>query len=118
MKELTNAAPLFLVIIISLWASIQTNLSSNMVTVTVVTAVAIPILLATNGTVNTAAVVSIIGMMAAYAFATPPEMSHVAIAGGSGWCSVGDLFVYGLIQMLISVVVTVFIGYPIACLVM
>lgn len=115
---LTGVTPIFLVIIVTLWAAIQTNLSSNMVTVTVVTAVAIPIMLATNGTVNTPAVVCIIGMMSAYAFATPPAMPHVAIASGSGWCSVGDLLVYGMIQMIIGVLIAVIVGYPIACLVM
>lgn len=116
--KLSGVAPIVLILIIVLWAAIQTNLSSNMVTVTVVTAVSIPIMLATNGQINTAAVVSIIGMMAAYAFATPPAMPHVAIAGGTGWCSVGDLLRYGTLQMFIGVIVAVAVGYPIGCIVM
>ncbi|MDF2803838.1 MAG: sodium:sulfate symporter [Anaerocolumna sp.] len=110
--------PLVLIIIFTLWAAIQTNMSSNMVTVTVVTAVAIPLVTATNGVVNTAAIVSIIGMMSAYAFATPPAMPHVAIAAGSGWVSTASLFKYGTILMIVSVVVTVAIGYPIANILM
>ncbi len=116
--KLSGIAPLVLIFIIVLWAAVQTNLSSNMVTVTVVTAVTIPIMQATNGAINTAAVVCIIGMMAAYAFATPPAMPHVAIAGGTGWCSVSDLLKYGSLQMLIGVVIAVMIGYPIGCMVM
>ena len=57
-------------------------------------------------------------MMAAYAFATPPAMPHVAIAGGTGWCSVSDLLKYGSLQMLIGIVIAVVIGYPIGCMVM
>lgn len=115
---LSNVPPILLVLLFTVWAAIQTNLSSNMVTVTVVTAVGIPLMLATEGAVNTAAVVCIIGMMAAYAFATPPAMPHVAIAGGSGWTSVSSLFKYGTIQMIIGIIVTVIIGYPLACMVM
>lgn len=110
--------PMLIVFFLTLWAAIQTNLSSNMVTVTVVVAVAIPLTLATGGTVNSAAVVSIIGMMAAFAFATPPAMPHVAIAGGSGWTTVKELLKYGILEMFLAVLVTVIIGYPIATMFM
>lgn len=106
--------PIALVLLFTVWAALQTNLSSNMVTVTVVTAIAIPITLSTKGAVSTPAVVSIIGMMAAYAFATPPAMPCVAIAGGTGWTNTIELMKYGFTQMFMSVLVTVFIGYPIA----
>lgn len=65
------------------WASIQTNVSSNMVTVTVVTAIAIPLCNATNGAVNTAVICALIGMIASYAYATPPAHPAVALAIGS-----------------------------------
>ncbi|MDE6357845.1 MAG: anion permease [Eubacteriales bacterium] len=112
-KNLTGLAPIILVLVFTIWASIQTNLSSNMVTVTVVTNVAIPFLLANSG-VNTAAVVCIIGMMSAFAFATPPSMPHIALTGSSGWTNVGQVFKYGGLLMIISIIITVFIGYPIA----
>lgn len=116
--KLIGMEPLVLIFIFTLWTAIQTNLSSDLVTVTVVTAVAIPILVSTNGAVNTAAVVSIIGMMSSYAFATPPAMPHVAIAIGSGWVRAASLLKYGAILMVISVIVTVVIGYPIANILM
>lgn len=56
-------------------------------------------------------------VVTAYAL-TPPAMPHVAIAGGSGWCSVGYLLVYGMIQMIIGGVIAVIVGFSIACLVM
>ncbi|MEG1781645.1 MAG: anion permease, partial [Oscillospiraceae bacterium] len=65
----TTLAPLALVFLFILWACIQTNFSSNMVTVTVVCAIALPITLATGGGVNAAAVASLVGMMASFAFA-------------------------------------------------
>lgn len=111
---LTNLTPIILVLIFTLWAAIQTNLSSNMVTITVVCAVAIPICMASNGAVSTPAMASIIGMMGAYAFAAPPAHPNVALASASGWTTTAQMMKYGSIIMIVSVIVTVIIGYPIA----
>ncbi len=107
-------SPFVVVIIFTLWACVQTNFSSNMVTVTVVTAVAIPICIGTNGAVSTAAMTAVIGMMASFAFAFPPAMPCVAIAGASGWTSVGALAKYGSLIALLSAIVAALLGYPIA----
>lgn len=112
-----NLAPLLLVFILTLWAAIQTNVSSNMVTATVVTAIAITLTLAMPD-INTAAVCSIIGMMAAYAFATPPAMPCVAIASSSGWTNTIQMMKYGFTVMLIAVIVATAVGYPLASLLM
>lgn len=115
---LSTITPIFLVLAFTIWSCIQTNFSSNMVTVTVVTTVAIPLIEATGGTVSCPAVVSIIGMMSAYAFATPPAMPHIAMAIGSGWVDAKTMMKYGFLFMLISVIITVLIGYPIAASIM
>ena len=115
---LQGVTPLILVLILITWACVQTNFSSNMVTVTVVTTVAIPLVQATNGVVSCPAVVAMIGMMSAYAFATPPAMPHVAMAIGSGWADTSSIMKYGFLFMLITILVTVFIGYPIAAFLM
>lgn len=115
---LQTVSPILLVFILTAWACLQTNFSSNMVTVTVVTNVAIPLLLATNGAVSAPAVVAIIGMMSAYAFATPPAMPHIAIAAGSGWTNTSSLMKYGFLFMAITTIVTVAVGYPIAAALM
>lgn len=114
----SGLSPMLIIIIFLTWAAIQTNLSSNMVTVTVVTAVAIPIALSTNGAVNTPALVSLIGLLASFAFATPPAMPHIALAGGSGWTSVAQIFRYGSLLMIISIILSVIVGYPIAASIM
>ncbi len=106
-----------LVFLFALWAAAQTNLSSNMVTVTVVCAIAIPICMATPG-VNAAAVACIIGMMASFAFATPPAMATIVFAIGSGWTTTGQMAKYGFILMIMGVLAATFMGYPIAAMVM
>lgn len=107
-------APILMVVLFTTWSAIQTNLSSNIVTITVVANIAIPILLSANGTVSTPAVISIIGMMGGYAFAAPPAMPSVVIAGGSGWVSPIRMMKYGFTVMIISILVTVVLGYPLA----
>lgn len=110
--------PLALVFFFALWAAVQTNLSSNMVTATVVATIAYPIAVATMGSVNTPALITIIGMMASYAFATPPAMGTVVFAIGSGWTTTGSVAKYGFMVMAISVFAAAFIGYPIAAALM
>ena len=111
---LQDVNPTLLVLAFTLWACIQTNFSSNMVTVTVVTTVAIPIVQASQGAVSAPAIVAIIGMMASYAFATPPAMPHIAMAIGSEWTDAKSIMKYGFIFMVITTIITIFIGYPIA----
>lgn len=111
---LRDINPVLLILAFTLWACIQTNFSSNMVTVTVVTTVAIPLIQASGGIVSCPAIVAIIGMISSYAFATPPAMPHIAMAIGSEWTDAKSILKYGFILMIISMVVTVVIGYPIA----
>ncbi len=106
-----------LVFLFAMWAAIQTNLSSNMVTVTVVCAIALPVCMSVPG-INVAAVASIIGMMASYAFATPPAMATIVFAIGSGWTSTSQMAKYGFILMLVGVALACGIAYPIGTLVM
>ena len=104
---------MIMVLIFILWAAIQTNLSSNMVTATVVSAAALAVT-ANITTVNVAALIVNIGMMSAFAFATPPAMPCVAIAVSSGWTNTKQMMIYGFMIMAVAVVISTLVGYPIA----
>ena len=110
----SGMAPLALVILFTLWTAVQTNLSSNIVTITVVTSIAIPVCLSMGSSISAAAVCCIIGMMGGYAFAAPPAMPSVAISIGSGWTDSTTILKYGSLVMIIAVIITVAVGYPIA----
>lgn len=110
---LQSASPMFLVIFLITWASIQTNVSSNMVTITVVTAIAIPLCNATQGAVNTAVVCALIGMIASYAYVTPPAHPAVALAIGSEKTTTGQVLKLGTAMLIVSIAATVLVGYPI-----
>lgn len=115
-NSLSGVSNVVLLIIFIIWPLIQTNLSSNMVTATLVSSVAVSILSASS--LNLGAVVSIIGMLSAYAFATPPSMPHIAITASSGYATTSDMFKYGCLLMLITAIATIAVGYPIASLIL
>jgi sodium-dependent dicarboxylate transporter 2/3/5 len=115
---LSGLAPYVVVLIFMVWAYVMTNTCSNMVTVTVVSAVAIPICMASGGSVNAAAVAAMIGMAASYAFVLPPAHPNVAVAIGSGWTNTSQVVIYGAIMMVVALVATLLVGYPIAAAVM
>lgn len=116
-NSLVSLPALVLLIIFALWAAVQTNLSSNMVTATLVATVASTILTSTFSTLNLEATICIIGMIASFAFATPPSMPHIAIISASESTSTKEVFIYGSILMLISVLVSLLISYPIGLLI-
>lgn len=117
-SSLTGVAAIGLLIIFAVWAAIQTNLSSNMVTATLVSAVAASVLASADTGLNLNAMASVIGMLASFAFATPPSMPHIAIVAGSDYCSTKDVLIYGGVLMVLSILVACLIGYPLACLFM
>lgn len=116
-NSLVSLSPIILLIIFALWAAIQTNLSSNMVTATLVGTVASTVIASTFSTLNLEATICIIGMLSSFAFATPPSMPHIAIISSSKTLSTKEVFIYGLIIMLLSVLVALLISYPIGLLI-
>lgn len=116
-NSLVSLPALVLLIIFAFWAAVQTNLSSNMVTATLVATVASTILTSTFSTLNLEATICIIGMIASFAFATPPSMPHIAIISASESTSTKEVFIYGSILMVISVIISLLISYPIGLLV-
>ena len=116
-NSLVSLSPIILLIIFALWAAIQTNLSSNMVTATLVGTVASTVIASTFSTLNLEATICIIGMLSSFAFATPPSMPHIAIISSSETLSTKEVFIYGLIIMLLSVLAALLISYPIGLLI-
>ena len=107
---------MMIVIVFVIWAGLQTNFSSNLVTVSVVTTVLTTIAASTDLGIHTAVVACLIGFMASLAYMTPPAMPYVAISVGSGWTSSKDAFLYGGWLLVLSIVSAVAIGYPLGTL--
>ena len=108
-----NLPPILLIIIFVLWATIQSNLSSHMVTAQLVSSIAVPIFLSVPS-LNAAAIAALIGMLASLGSATPPSMPYVAFAVSSGWTKPKSMLQVGIWVMILVVVLSVVIGYPLA----
>lgn len=117
-SSLSNLPEILLLIIFGLWAIIQTNLSSNMVTATLVATVASSILISIKTSLNINAVICIIGMLASFAFATPPSMPHIAIIAGGEYANTKDVLIYGSMLMVVSLLCALLIGYPLGTLIL
>lgn len=116
-NSLVNLSPILLLFIFAIWAALQTNLSSNMVTATLVGTVAGTIISSTFTGLNLETTICIVGMLSSFAFATPPSMPHIAIISSTESCSTKDVFIYGSLLMVTSVMLSLVISYPIGLLV-
>lgn len=103
---------LFVIVLVAV-TGFMTNVGSNMVTVTIMSTVTLPVAMATNG-VNVGALAVVLGMMSSYAFATPPAMTTVALATGTGWTTNSQMAKYGFLVLIPSILVVALIAYPIA----
>ncbi len=105
-----------LVILLVAISGVMTNVGSNMVTVTIVTTVAVPIALALGDSVNAGALAVVIGMISSYAWATPPAMTTVVLGTGSGWTTNGQMAKYGFLVLIPGILAVTFIAYPLTAL--
>ena len=107
---------MFLMIFVS-WAVIQSNFTPNSLSVTLVSSVAMPFMTLGNNTLSTAAVAAVIGVAASMSLSTAPVSSPNSVAATSGWWQ-GDIALkLGSIVSILSVPIIIFLGYPIARLV-
>ena len=101
------------------WAVLETNFSSNIVTTTVVSAVALSVLTAMpEGSVSVGAVLAMVGFSAAVCNMTPAGQSTInTVAIGSGWTTAKDMFIWGGIFAVMAVIVLTYIGYPLGAMI-
>ena len=119
LEPLTANLPVIgLILFFMTWAVIETNFSSNIVTTTVVSAVALSVLTALPaGSVNVGAVVCMVGFAAAICNMTPAGQSTVnTVAIGSGWTDTKSMFVWGALFAIAGILVLSFIAYPLGSL--
>jgi len=112
-----NLAPMLVVLLFVAWASLQSNVSSHMVTAQLVSSLAVPVA-ASDGTINAAAIASVIGMLSTFGSATPPSMPYVAVSIASSWTDAKTVLKYGLIMMLLAILCGTLIAYPLAAALM
>lgn len=116
----STLSPALLVIFFVVWTIIETNFSSNIVTTTVVSSIALAVLTALpKGTVCVPAIICLVGFGAGISNMAPagqPTNNPVAI--GSGYTDAKSMFIWGGIFSVISIVAMCTVGYGIASMVM
>lgn len=96
--------------------AIMTNVGSNMVTVTILSTVALPIAVSMGDAIHPGALAVVIGMMSAYAWATPPAMTTVVLGTGSGWTTNAQMARYGFLVLVPGILAVSFLAYPLCVL--
>lgn len=112
---LSQFSPHVLVFILIAWASIQTNLTSNLVTVSLVTTILMTLNI--EG-INYGVLSSLIGFVSSVAVMTAPAMPYVAISIGTGWTNTKDCLTFGGAIVLFSIVVVTLFAYPLGLFIM
>ena len=121
LAPVANALPATgLVLFFIAWAVLETNFSSNIVTTTVVSSIALAVTLALPaGTVSVPAIVCLIGFGAGVCNMTPAGQSTVnTVAIASGWTDSKSMFIWGGVFALAAILIMSFVGYPIGSVVM
>ena len=113
-----NLGEVGIVLFFVAWVVIQTNFFSNIVTTTIVSTIAVSLLL-TNNSVNLAVIICLIGFGAAICNMTPAGQSTInTVAIGSGYTTSKDMFIYGAIFAVLAIIVLACVGYTIGTLVL
>lgn len=115
LSPMTSNLPVIgMVIFFMTWAILETNFSSNIVTTTVVSAVALSVLTALPaGSVSVGTVVCMVGFAAGVSSMTPAGQSTVnTVAIGSGWTTTKSMFIWGGYMAIMAILVLSFITYP------
>lgn len=121
LSPIANGLPAIgLILFFMTWCVLETNFSSNIVTTTVVSAVALSVLASLpEGVIQIAPVICLVGFGAAISNMTPAGQSTVnTVAIGSGWTTTKDMFIWGGLFAIMAILVMSFIGYPLGSLVM
>ena len=113
-QPIASAIPFYALLFISLlWVVLQTNAMSNIVSMTLVYTIMVPLAVAT-GVGNPIAMGAAIAGASYYAFSLPSATGVTAIAIGSGWVPVGFMARYGFIVIIPVALLFTFICYPFA----
>lgn len=106
-NTLKNMNVLLIVFIILLWVSLQTNFSSNIVTITVVSNICIPLIISNKYDIDIKTLTIMMGLLSSLAFMTPPSMPHISIAGSSGYAKPSTIFKLGFILITFSLIICI-----------
>lgn len=110
-----QVTPFVLVVIFVTWAGLQTNFTSNLVTVSFVTTILVTLHVTS---INVAVLSCLIGFMSSIAVMSAPAMPYVAISIGSKWTNTKDCLTYGGFILGSTIILVSVFAYPLGTLLM
>ena len=111
---IAGLSPIPLIGLLLLWSGLLTNICSNLVTITLVISVGLPICMASGGVLNGAAMAALVSFMGAFAVATPSAQPLVSMGVGRGYVQLGMLIRYGYLLVVLAALLGILLGYPLA----
>ena len=107
-----DKSPLVFIFLLCFLAIVLTNVGNNGVIAMLMMTVSC--LYVGNYHINPAVVVILLGYCTNIAFLLPASSMFGALAHGNEWLEAKDIYAYAVFVALVALVVTVFIGYPLA----
>ena len=108
----SNVSPFLFLLIMVVLTELMTSFCSNTVTVSVMLAVAMPLVLGIyDGRISAFVVATLITGAADNGWSAPPASPTAAVIYGSGWVDTKSMMKWGLITALMHAIVTMTIGY-------
>lgn len=111
---------ILLVLFFVTWCILETNFSSTIVTITIVSSVVLSVVgsMSSTNTVNLEALMIVLAIGSAIANMTPAGMAGVnPVPISSGFTTTKDMLIWGGVVAIISIITLTFLGYPLASLI-
>ena len=104
---------IFMVLVIAFATSLMTNFTSNVTTITLMTGIALSLALG-GGRINPAAITLITTFVGACAYMVPASFASIGVLYGNEYNHGGTTFRYGGVMVIVTTLITAFIGYGLA----
>lgn len=115
----TNITPLLstlpsglVVFFIAFVAVFMTNFASNVTTITVMTGVGVTLAMSSGGMINPIGIAMVTTMCGCCAYLLPSSFGTIALLHGNSYSSKNNIYIYGIIMMILSALIIGFVGYP------
>jgi di/tricarboxylate transporter len=110
-----NVSAAVVVFLVAAVAILMTNFASNVSTITVMTGVGVALALSSAGAINPVGIALVTTMSGSCAYLLPSSFATIAMLHGDSFSSRNQIYLYGIIMIIVTSLVIGFIGYPIGC---
>ena len=103
------------VFVIATVSVLMTNFASNVSTITVMTAVGVALAASSGGAISAVGIALVTTMCGSCAYLLPSSFATIAMLHGHEYSSRNQIYLFGIIMIVITCLIIGFVGYPIGC---